>query len=71
MALRLSSYRKISPSGWEEFIFFDHPSGQSRVAMAMDWKAGQLEMGADDQSSGLRIDRAEQISAELEAANSD
>ncbi|WP_233352655.1 M48 family metallopeptidase [Maricaulis alexandrii] len=71
VALRLSSYRKISPSGWEEFMFFDHPSGQSRVAMAMDWKAGQLEMGADDQSSDLRIDRAEQISAELEAANSD
>ena len=71
VALRLSSYRKIEPSAWEEFVFFDHPSGQSRVAMAMDWKSGQLDMGADDQTADLRIDRAEQIAAALEAANSD
>jgi STE24 endopeptidase len=37
----------------EEFIFFDHPSGRSRIRMAMDWKAAQLpcgEAGATGQS---------------------
>jgi len=70
-ALRLSSYRKIEPAGWEEFAFFDHPSGRSRVAMAMQWKAGQLDLGADDQTAELRLDRAEAIAEELEAANAD
>jgi STE24 endopeptidase len=70
-ALRLSSYRKIEPAGWEEFVFFDHPSGRSRVAMAMQWKAGQLALGAGDQTTELRLDRAEAIAEELEAANAD
>ncbi|MGD8690534.1 MAG: M48 family metalloprotease, partial [Gammaproteobacteria bacterium] len=38
-ALRLSSYRKMSPGPVEEFIFYDHPSGRSRIHMAMQWKA--------------------------------
>lgn len=38
-AMRLSEYRKIEPSALEEAIFFDHPSGRTRVRMAMEWKA--------------------------------
>ncbi|MEM1132370.1 MAG: M48 family metallopeptidase [Pseudomonadota bacterium] len=39
VAMRLSEYRKIEPGPVEEFLFFDHPSGATRVRMAMDWKA--------------------------------
>lgn len=42
-ALKLSEYRKLDPTPWEEFIFFDHPSGRSRIAMAMQWKAEHLK----------------------------
>lgn len=38
IAMRLSEYRKIEPGGIEEFLFFDHPSGATRVRMAMQWK---------------------------------
>lgn len=38
-AMRLSEYRKIEPSPLEEAIFFDHPSGRTRVRMSMEWKA--------------------------------
>jgi STE24 endopeptidase len=43
--LKLGKYRKLEPSPLEEFIFFDHPSGRSRIRMAMDWKAAQLPCG--------------------------
>ena len=42
VALKLGKYRKMEPTPLEEFIFFDHPSGRSRIRMAMDWKAAQL-----------------------------
>jgi STE24 endopeptidase len=41
-AMKLSQYRKIEPGPWEEFIFFDHPSGHTRVQTAMRWKAEHL-----------------------------
>jgi STE24 endopeptidase len=41
-AMKLSEYRKIEPSLLEEAIFFDHPSGRTRVHMAMEWKARHL-----------------------------
>jgi STE24 endopeptidase len=41
-ALKLSEYRKLDPTPWEEFIFYDHPSGRSRIAMSMKWKAENL-----------------------------
>jgi STE24 endopeptidase len=41
-AMKLSEYRKIEPSPLEEMLFFDHPSGRTRVRMAMDWKASHL-----------------------------
>ena len=41
-ALALSEYRKIEPGTVEEFLFFDHPSGRTRIRVAMDWKAAHL-----------------------------
>lgn len=43
VAMKLSQYRKIEPGALEEFLFFDHPSGRTRVRMAMDWKAANIE----------------------------
>lgn len=37
-AMRLSEYRKIEPGPVEEMLFFDHPSGATRVRMSMQWK---------------------------------
>ncbi len=42
IAIKLSEYRKIEPTPLEEFIFFDHPSGRTRVRSAMRWKAEHL-----------------------------
>jgi Zn-dependent protease with chaperone function len=42
IAMKLSEYRKIEPGKWEERLFFDHPSGRTRVRMAMEWKARHL-----------------------------
>ena len=36
--MKLSEYRKIEPDPLEEIVFFDHPSGATRVRMAMQWK---------------------------------
>ena len=41
-AMQLSEYRKLEPSTLEEALFFDHPSGRTRVRMAMEWKAKHL-----------------------------
>ena len=43
IAMKLSQYRKIEPGSWEEVIFFDHPSGHTRVITAMRWKAEHLD----------------------------
>jgi Zn-dependent protease with chaperone function len=37
--LMLGEYRKLDPGPIEEFIFFDHPSGRTRITAAMRWKA--------------------------------
>ena len=42
VAMKLSSYRKIDPPAWEERLFYDHPSGHTRVHMAMAWKAAHV-----------------------------
>lgn len=41
-ALQLSEYRKLDPTPWEEFIFYDHPSGRTRIWTAMRWKAAHI-----------------------------
>lgn len=47
--LKLGDYRKLAPGPVEEFLFFDHPSGKSRILMAMRWKAEHLnEMPVKD-----------------------
>jgi STE24 endopeptidase len=40
--LLLGEYRKLDPSPLEEFIFFDHPSGRTRIYAAMRWKKENL-----------------------------
>lgn len=42
VALLLGEYRKLEPTPLEEWIFFDHPSGESRIRMAMKWKKEHL-----------------------------
>jgi STE24 endopeptidase len=42
VALKLGKYRKMEPTPLEEFLLFDHPSGRSRIRMAMDWKYANL-----------------------------
>ncbi len=39
VAMRISNYRKIAPSALEETVFFDHPSGRTRVERSMRWLA--------------------------------
>jgi STE24 endopeptidase len=40
--LKVGDYRKLDPGPIEEFIFFDHPSGRTRIYAAMRWKAEHL-----------------------------
>jgi len=40
--LKLSTYRKLDPGPWEEAIFYDHPSGHTRIWEMMRWKAERL-----------------------------
>jgi STE24 endopeptidase len=40
--LMLGEYRKLDPGPLEEIIFFDHPSGRTRITAAMRWKAEHL-----------------------------
>ena len=39
VAMRLAPYRKIEPAALEEILFFDHPSGRTRVERSMRWLA--------------------------------
>ena len=45
----LGEYRKLDPEPLEEFIFYDHPSGRTRITAAMRWKAEHPESGSDDE----------------------
>jgi STE24 endopeptidase len=42
VTLKLSTYRKLDPTPLEEFVFYDHPSGRTRLWEAMRWKAEHL-----------------------------
>ncbi|MEI9887719.1 MAG: M48 family metallopeptidase [Rhizomicrobium sp.] len=42
VVLKLSTYRKLDPAPWEEFLFYDHPSGRTRIWEMMRWKAEHL-----------------------------
>jgi STE24 endopeptidase len=41
--LMLGEYRKMDPGPIEEFLFYDHPSGRTRITAAMRWKAEHPE----------------------------
>ena len=43
VSLQVSDYRKMSPGPLEEWLFYDHPSGRSRIYAAMRWKAENLK----------------------------
>src|SRR6185437_2365081 len=45
--LLLGEYRKMEPGPVEEFIFFDHPSGRTRITAAMRWKDEHLVAGSE------------------------
>ena len=40
--LKLGEYRKLDPTPLEEFVFYDHPSGRTRIFGAMRWNAWHL-----------------------------
>ena len=40
--IKTAEYRAPSPSAIEEIMFYDHPSVENRVRMAMEWKATHL-----------------------------
>jgi STE24 endopeptidase len=43
IALKLAEYRKLDPGPLEELLLFDHPSGRTRIHMAMQWKAAMID----------------------------
>jgi len=43
-AIHLGEYRKMNPGPFEEWVFFDHPSGRTRIYNAMRWKAENLQL---------------------------
>jgi STE24 endopeptidase len=38
--VKTAEYRNPRPGAMEELLFYDHPSVENRVRMAMEWKAG-------------------------------
>lgn len=47
--LMLGEYRKLDPGPVEEFVFFDHPSGRTRITAAMRWKAEHPEAASAEE----------------------
>lgn len=47
--LLLGEYRKMDPGPLEEFIFYDHPSGRTRITAAMRWKAEHPETASAEE----------------------
>jgi STE24 endopeptidase len=47
--LMLGEYRKLDPGPVEEFVFFDHPSGRTRITAAMRWKAEHPESASTEE----------------------
>jgi STE24 endopeptidase len=47
--MMLGEYRKLDPGQIEEFIFYDHPSGRTRITAAMRWKAEHPEAASSDE----------------------
>ena len=47
--MMLGEYRKLDPGPVEEFIFYDHPSGRTRITAAMRWKAEHPETASEEE----------------------
>jgi STE24 endopeptidase len=47
--LMLGEYRKLDPGPVEEFLFYDHPSGRTRITAAMRWKAEHPESASKEE----------------------
>jgi STE24 endopeptidase len=47
--LLLGEYRKMDPGPVEEFLFYDHPSGRTRITAAMRWKAEHPETASPEE----------------------
>lgn len=47
--LLLGEYRKMEPGPIEEFLFYDHPSGRTRITAAMRWKAEHPETASPEE----------------------
>jgi STE24 endopeptidase len=47
--LMLGEYRKLDPGAVEEVVFFDHPSGRTRITAAMRWKAEHPEAASAEE----------------------
>jgi len=45
----LGEYRKLDPGPIEEFVFYDHPSGRTRITAAMRWKAEHPQSANEDE----------------------
>ena len=45
----LGEYRKLDPGPVEEFVFYDHPSGRTRITAAMRWKAENPETASAEE----------------------
>jgi len=58
VALKLGEYRKLDPGPIEELLFFDHPSGRTRIYAAMQWKAEHPETWSIDRRVGSAAQQA-------------
>ncbi len=55
--MMLGEYRKLDPSPLEEFVFFDHPSGRTRITAAMRWKAEHPETASAEEWTRRLFDK--------------
>jgi Zn-dependent protease with chaperone function len=51
--MMLGEYRKLDPGPFEEFVFYDHPSGRTRITAAMRWKAEHPESASAEERNRL------------------
>lgn len=51
-AVLVSEYRKMCPTPIEEWLFHHHPSGYTRIRMAMQWQAYEIAAGRMPDSTG-------------------
>jgi Zn-dependent protease with chaperone function len=55
--MMLGEYRKLDPGPFEEFVFYDHPSGRTRITAAMRWKAEHPESSSLEEMNRLIFEK--------------